>query len=95
MSSRNSKNNEVPDYYYANYKFIDDWNEMTDWFVKARAKYSLGQEFSTSEFAELSEHFDRVFPYLTKDFASTYEKCSLLAKSLSQNYSYANMEALM
>jgi hypothetical protein len=68
---------------------------MTDWFVKARAKISVKQEISTSEFAELAEHFDKVFPHLTKDYASTYEKCSLLAKSLANSYSYSEVEALM
>ena len=95
ISSRYSANNNVPDYYYANYKFNDDWEALLDWFTKAKAKYSVGQSFSTSEFAELSKHFNKVFPYLTKDYSTVYEKCSLLADSLSQNYSYTNMEALM
>lgn len=95
VSSKNLSNNGVPDYYYANYKFVDDWSAMTDWFVKARAKISVKQEISTSEFAELAEHFDKVFPHLTKDYASTYEKCSLLAKSLANSYSYSEVEALM
>ena len=71
VSSKNLSNNGVPDYYYANYKFVDDWSAMTDRFVKARAKISVKQEISTSEFAELAEHFDKVFPHLTKDYAST------------------------
>ena len=95
ISSRNSTHNKVPDYYYANYKFNDDWEGILDWFTKAKAKYSIGQDFSSSEFAELSRHFDRVFPYLTKDYSTVYEKCSILAKSLANNYSYINMEALM
>jgi hypothetical protein len=95
ISSRNSTHNKVPDYYYANYKFNDDWEGILDWFTKAKAKYSIGQDFSSSEFAELSKHFDRVFPYLTKDYSTVYEKCSILAKSLANNYSYINMEALM
>jgi hypothetical protein len=95
ISSRHSVNNNVPDYYYANYKFNDDWEAILNWFTKAKAKYSVGQSFSTSEFAELSMHFDKVFPHLTKDYATVYEKCSLLAKSLANRYSYTDMEALM
>jgi hypothetical protein len=95
ISSRYSVKNNVPDYYYANYKFNDDWEALLDWFTKAKAKYSIGQSFSSSEFMELSRHFDNVFPYLTKDFTTVYEKCSLLAKSLANNYSYTDMESLM
>ena len=95
ISSKNSTYNNVPDYYYANYKFNDDWEAILDWFTKAKAKYSIGEPFATSEFAELAKHFDRVFPYLTKDYSTVYEKCSILAKSLANSYSYTNMEALM
>lgn len=95
ISSKNSAHNNVPDYYYANYKFNDDWEAILDRFTKAKAKYSVGQDFSTSEFVELSRHFDRAFPHLTKDYSTVYEKCSILAKSLANSYSYANMEALM
>jgi hypothetical protein len=95
ISSKNSAHNKVPDYYYANYQFNDNWEAILDWFTKANAKYSIGQEFSTSEFAELSRHFDKVFPHLTKDYSTVYEKCSILANSLAHGYSYTNMEALM
>ncbi len=95
ISSRYSVKNNVPDYYYANYKFNDDWEALLDRFTKAKAKYSIGQSFSSSEFVELSRHFDNVFPYLTKDFKTVYEKCSLLARSLANNYSYTDMESLM
>ena len=95
ISSRNSTHNKVPDYYYANYQFNEDWEAIIDRFTKAKAKYSIGEDFSTSEFAELSRHFARVFPHLTKDYSTVYEKCSLLANSLARNYSYINMEALM
>jgi hypothetical protein len=95
MTSRNSANNNVPDYYYSNYKFRDDWDAITEWFTKAQAKFSLGQEVSSSEFSELSKHFDKVFPNLSQDFSATYEKCSLLAKTLTNDYSRSNMEALM
>jgi uridine phosphorylase len=95
ISSRNSKYNNVPDYYYANYKFVDDWNAIFEWFTKAKARYSVGQTFSTSEFVELSKHFDKVFPNLTDNYKSIYEKCSLLADSLSKEYSNSTMEALL
>ncbi|MBR7037473.1 hypothetical protein IKI14_06660 [bacterium] len=87
--------NNVPDYYYANYKFAEDWDSLLTRFTKAKAKYSLGQEFSSSEFTELAQHFDKVFPNLTQDYASVYEKCTLLANSLAKNYSRSEMNALM
>ena len=95
ISSKNSAQNKVPDHYYANYKFNEDRDAILDRFTKAKAKYSIGQDFSTSEFAELARHFDKVFPYLTKDYSTIYEKCSILANSLAHDYSYTNMEALM
>ncbi len=95
ISSRNSIQNDVPDHYYANYQFNDDWEAILDWFTKAKARYSIGETFSTSEFAELAKHFDRVFPHLTRDYSTVYEKCTILAKNLAQGYSYTNMEALM
>ena len=90
-----TEQNKVPAYYYANYKFADDWDAILDWFTKAKAKYSVNQEIPTSEFAELAEHFRKVFPYLTKDRALVYEKCQLLADNLAKNYSNSDMEALM
>ena len=87
--------NKVPDYYYANYKFAEDWNAIWEWFTKNIAAYSIGQEIPSSEFVRLSEYFQKVFPYLTKDFAATYEKCTILAKNLSEQYRYTDMEALM
>ena len=87
--------NKVPDYYYANYKFSDDWDAILEWFSKANAKYSIKQELSSSEFAELSQYFRKVFPNLTQDYGSVYEKCTLLADSLANWYSYSNMEAFM
>jgi len=95
ISSRNSENNKVPDYYYANYKFADDWDAILDWFTKAKAKYSVGQDVSTSEFVALSKHFNKTFPHLTKDYSMVYEKCTLLADSLAREYSYKDMESLM
>ena len=95
ISSRNSANNKVPEYYYANYKFAEDWDAILDWFTKAKAKYSIGKEFTTSEFVELYRHFNKTFPHLTKDHAMVYEKCSILAENLSRWYSDADMEWLM
>ena len=87
--------NNVPDYYYANYKFAGEWESILDWFTTAKAKYSIGKEFTTSEFVELYKHFKKTFPNLTKDYNTVYEKCSLLAESLSKEYSSTDMEALM
>ena len=87
--------NYVPDYYYANYQFSKDWDAISDWFTIARAKYSINQEPTSEEFMELYNHFKKVFPNLTQDYNSVYEKCLLLASTLANEYSYSNMEALM
>ena len=87
--------NDVPDYYYANYKFAGEWESILDWFTKAKARYSVNNDFSSSDFEQLSKYFDKTFPHLTKDYTSVYEKCSLLANSLAKNYTYREMESLM
>lgn len=95
ISSRNSKHNNVPDYYYANYKFADDWEGIIKWFNTVKAKYSVDEDIPPSEFAELAKHFDVVFPNLTKDFSVDYEKCSLLAHRMAKGYSKEELEAFM
>ena len=87
--------NDVPDYYYANYKFANDWEAILDRFSEVSATYSVGWEIWSAKFRELSDHFDKVFPHLTRNFSDIYHKCSALANSLAENYSYSNMEALM
>lgn len=95
ISSKNSANNKVPEYYYANYKFIDDWTAVLDRFTSAKARYSTNQEIPSYEFVKLSKYFDNVFPNLTKDYTTVYQTCSILAKNLAVDYSYVNMESLM
>ena len=56
-----TEKNKVPDYYYANYKFADDWDAILDRFTKAKAKYSVNQDIPTSEFAQLAQNFRKVF----------------------------------
>lgn len=87
--------NYVPTYYYANYKFVDDWDSMLTWFNKAQAKYSLSVDFYPSEFAELSRYFDRIFPHLTKDYSVVYEKCSMLSRAMSNGFEKEDLEAFM
>ena len=87
--------NNVPDYYYANYKFIDDWDPIRDLFQEMRASYELDKDIEMSKFAELATHFNNSFPYLTKDFRTVYDKCSILANSLAREYSNSDFEALM
>lgn len=95
ISSRNSANNKVPDYYYSNYKFNNDWIAILDRFSEVNAMYSVNQSIPSSKFSEISTHFKNVFPHLTKDYTSVYQRCTLLADSLSRWYSYDNMEAFM
>ena len=95
ISSRNYKYNNVPKYYYANYKFADDWDKIKDWFTKAKAKFSLEIDIPSSDFGDLAEYFDAVFPHLTKDYSVVYEKCSLLAHQMSNGYSERELEGFM
>ena len=44
----NAAQNNVPDYYYANYKFIDDWNQIRDIFDKMTSRFELGMDISPS-----------------------------------------------
>ena len=87
--------NNVPAYYYANYKFIDDWTQIWDLFRTIRSRYELGLNVDNSMFAELYTHFANSFPHLTPYYKTTYEKCLLLADDLRKWYSYSSMEALM
>ena len=95
ISSRNYKYNNVPNYYYANYKFADDWDAILDWFTKTQAKYSVESDIPSSDFAQLAKHFDAVFPHLTKDYSVIYEKCSILAHRMANGYSKEDLEAMM
>ena len=75
--------NMVPDYYYANYKFIDSWDNMRKVFKTIRSRQELSMDISTSYFSELSRYFKESFPHLTQDYQTTYEKCEFLAESLA------------
>ena len=87
--------NNVPAYYYANYKFIDDWNQIWDLFRTIKSRYELGLNVDNSMFSELYTDFSNSFQYLTPYYKTTYEKCLLLADDLRKWYSYSSMEALM
>jgi hypothetical protein len=41
ISEVNAASNEVPAYYYANYKFIDDWTQIWDIFRTIQARKDL------------------------------------------------------
>ncbi len=87
--------NNVPAYYYANYKFIDDWTQIWDIFRTIQARRDVGFEVDSSMFSDLYIHFANSFPHLTPYYKTTYEKCLLLADDLRKKYSYSSMEALM
>ncbi len=75
--------NTVPDYYYANYKFVDSWDKIRKIFWTIKSRQELWMEISTSYFSELSRYFQDSFPHLTQDYQTTYEKCQLLADTLA------------
>ena len=87
--------NNVPAYYYANYKFIDDWTQIWDIFRTIQARRDVGFDVDSSMFTDLYIHFANSFPHLTPYYKTTYEKCLLLADDLRKKYSYSSMEALM
>ena len=74
--------NNVPAYYYANYKFIDDWNQIWDIFNTIKARKELGLDVDNSMFSELYTHFSNSFPHLISQYKTVYEKCLLLADDL-------------
>ena len=88
---------KVPDYYYANYRFIDDLEMVWSIFNDLKAYHDLwDDEFvDSSTYAELARHFNNVFPYLTKNFSTTYKKCSALAESLAVEYDSRNVSSLL
>ena len=49
--------NNVPAYYYANYKFIDDRNQIWDLFNTIKARKDLELDIDRSMFSELYTHF--------------------------------------
>ena len=87
--------NSVPNYYYANYKFIKDRSQIWDVFDTIKSRYELGLDVDQSLFSELYTHFVNSFPYLTPRYKTVYEKCLILADELRKWYSYSTMEALM
>ena len=95
ISSRNSASSTVPEYYYANYKFADDWDAILDWFSVVGAMYSTDTSIPSSKFVELNEHFDKVCPNLNETFNDIYYKCSLLAQNLANSYSDYDMKSFM
>ena len=70
--------NEVPAFYYANYKFIKDWDEMWSTFDAIKSRDSLNKSIPSSYYTELLTHFNNSFPYLTEEFKSTYNNCRIL-----------------
>ena len=76
--------NNVPDYYHANYQFIDDWNRIWDIFKEIRSRYDINMSIDSSYFRELHTHFQNSFKYLVKDYSTVYEKCTLLAEQYAR-----------
>ena len=87
--------NNVPEYYYANYRFINDWNKIRDIFDELNSRFELGMDIDSSYFRELSTHFRKSFPFLTNDFKPVYEKCTLLAEELSSNVSKTKIQQFL
>lgn len=87
----------VPDYYYANYRFISDINTMWDIFneLKNYPKLHNGDKPEQSKFEELTKHFNNIFPYLTKDYADIYSTCTELSENLSKQYNEEDLNSLI
>ncbi|MBO7095214.1 hypothetical protein J6V86_03440 [bacterium] len=77
--------NNVPAYYYANYKFIDDWDKIWDIFRTIKSRYDLELSINQSMLSELYAHFVKSFPHLTPYHKTVYEKCTLIADELRRN----------
>ncbi len=85
----------VPDYYYANYKFVKNWDELWDIFSTLQARQQLGLDIDVDLFSDLTKDFENSFKYLPQDYKTTYEKCLLLSENLSKDYSYSSLQWLM
>ena len=96
ISEVNAASNEVPAYYYANYKFIDDWTQIWDIFRTIQARKDLWLSIDQSFFSDLYTHFVNSFPHLTSYYKTVYEKCTLLADDLRKNgSSSSSLDGLM
>ena len=87
--------NTVPDYYYANYKFVDSWDKMWEVFWTIKSRQDLWMDISSTYFSELNWYFQDSFPHLTQDYKTTYEKCELLAKTLESWVTDENLNAFL
>ena len=95
ISSMNYRYNNVPNYYYANYRFINKWNDIRDVFSTIKARNDLGLDVDTTYFQRLYWDFVDSFGHLTRDFQTIYEKCNALALELSHGITYMNLQAFL
>lgn len=91
------RENSVPDYYYANYKFIDNWNEIWDSYAIIKARYQLWESIPKDVFQKLAKNFEISFPNLPQDstYKITYEKCIMLANNLAQKDNDSDLSNLL
>ena len=87
--------NAVPEYYYANYKFVDSWDKMWDVFDEIISRQQVDMDVGSSYFSDLNRYFKQSFPYLTPDFKTTYRKCELLAESLSNGVDEEDLKSFL
>lgn len=86
----------VPDYYYANYEFIDSWNGIWNTFDTISNRYDLNLNVENRLFRDLLNYFNNTFLYLPQDYSAIYEKCQLLAtKMVSGQYTDTELASLL
>ena len=95
IPSRNYRYNNVPNYYYANYKFADSWDDIWEVFSTMTARNDLGMDVDSSYFRRLYLDFSNSFRYLTRDYNTLYEKCLALSRELSREITYTNLQAFL
>lgn len=95
ISSINYRYNNVPNHYYANYRFIGSWNDIREEFNVIKARNDLDLDVDTSHFRKLYLAFTNSFKYLTQDYKTIYEKCLALSRELSYNITERNLQAFL
>lgn len=77
----------IPNEYYPNYLFDDNWKRVVDIFVELESYQDTGQDIPASRFRQLNTVFNSVLKYFpqTPENRVVYKKCLLLTEVLSKN----------
>ena len=89
---------QIPDTYKPNANIQEKYDKIVnEIFVEIQSKSQIGQQISTTVFAELNTLFDQIIPNLpnTYSFNIIYQQCLSLSQTLSTNYNLNNLASFM